>query len=169
MAADLDRELHAVQNPALGAMLLWRCASAYSLSNERAEPIPMPALFLVLPIMFHRETAELVMSTQRASGLRMFVEKFQSAAQSKTDLLLAISQRAHVMRSLTAEALGIAIATHMIALDPNKAAALSLSNTPPIAGIPTSIRPVLNGAEKLGSWFGQVSLYETALLLQVTL
>lgn len=157
-----------MQNPALAAMLLWRCASGYSAASNRSEPIPLPLLFLVLPILLHQETAELVTSTLRASGLRKFVEKFQLAAQSKTDLLLAIAPRALALRALTAEALGIAVLCRVLAFEDNAARAFSLSDTPPMAGIPHSIRPLLGGAEKLGAWFAESSLYEVALLLQVS-
>lgn len=149
-------------------MLLWRCASGYSEASNRSEPIPLPLLFLVLPILLHQETAELVTSTLRASGLRKFVEKFQLAAQSKTDLLLAIAPRALALRALTAEALGIAVLCRILAFEDNAARAFSLSDTPPMAGIPHSVRPLLGGAEKLGAWFAGSSLYEVALLLQVS-
>lgn len=168
MADALNREVKAVQNPALGAMLLWRCCVGYSAAHEQAQPAPLPLLFLVLPMLFHKDTAELVMSTQRASGLRKFVEKFQLAAQSKTDLLLAIGPRAQVMRKLTGDSLGLAVVSNLLTVD-RDGRVIALSETPATAGIPLSIRPMLGAAEKLGTWFAQVSEYETALLLQVTL
>jgi hypothetical protein len=169
MATSLNRELRAVQNPALAAMLLWRCASGYSATSDRAEPVPLPLLFLVLPILLHHETAELVTATQKGSGLRKFVEKFQLASQSKTDLLLSIGSRAQAMRDLTSEGLRIAALCRILAFEDHAARAYALSDTPAIAGIPQSVRPLLSGAEKRGSWFAQSSLYETALLLQVSL
>jgi hypothetical protein len=169
MAISLNREVRAVQNPALAAMLLWRCASGYSATSDLAEQIPLPLLFFVLPILLHGETAELVATTQKTSGLRKFVEKFQLASQSKTDLLLSIGPRALTMRDLTSQGLGIAVICHLLAFDDNTARAYALSDTPAIAGIPHSVRPLLMGAEKLGSWFAQSSLYETTLLLQVSL
>ncbi len=126
-------------------------------------------LFLVLPMLLHKETAELVISTQRASGLRKFVEKFQIAANSKTDLLLAIGPRAIAMRALTSRSLALAVVSNLMAVDPATAKAIPMSQTPATAGIPSSVRPLLGAAEKLGAWFAQVSEYEIALLLQVTL
>ena len=169
MPLTLDRELRAVQNPGLGAMLLWRCCSAYTATNSRGEPVPLPLLFFVLPILLHRETAELVTSTRLDSGLRKCVEKFQLAAQNKTDLLLAIGPRARAMRELTSQSLGIAILSRLVAIDDPKGTVFSLSDTPAVAGIPASVRRLLGGAEKLGSWFGQLSLYEITVLLQVTI
>jgi Family of unknown function (DUF6521) len=169
VAPSLSREVRAVQNPALAAMLLWRCASEYSATSDRAGRIPLPLLFLVLPILLHRETAELVAATQKTSGLRKFVEKFQLASHSKTDLLLSIATRAVAMRDLTSRGLGIAVTCHLLAFDNDDASAYTLSDTPAVAGIPQSVRPLLVGAEKLGSWFAQSSLYEISLLLQVSL
>lgn len=168
MADALNREVRAVQNPALGAMLLWRCCVGYSSAHERAQSAPLPLLFLILPMLLHKDTAELVMSTQRASGLRKFVEKFQLAAQSKTDLLLAIGPRAQAMRKLTGDSLGLAVVSNLVTVD-RDGRVMAVSETPAAAGIPLSIRPLLGAAEKLGTWFAQVSDYETALLLQVTL
>src|ERR1035441_4731796 len=90
----LSREVRAVQNPALGAMLLWRCSVGYQGASATAAPMPIPLLFVVLPIILHKQTAELLSSTQERSGLRKFTEKFQTSAQSKTDLLLALAPRA---------------------------------------------------------------------------
>jgi hypothetical protein len=169
MATGLSRELRAVQNPALAAMLLWRCASGYSAGSGRAEPIPLPLLFLVLPILLHGETADLVIGTQKNSGLRKFAEKFQIASQSKTDLLLSIGPRAKAMRDLTSEGLGIAVLCHVLGFEENAARVYSLSDTQPVTGIPQSVRPLLSAAEKLGSWFAQLSLYESTILLQVSI
>lgn len=169
MSGALSREVRAVQNPALGAMLLWRCSVGYSSTHEKAEPIPLPLLYLVLPILFHKDTADLVSGTQKASGLRKFTEKFQLAAQNKTDLLLAIAPRAQAMRRLTSDALGLALLGSLVSMEQSTAHVIAVSQTPATAGIPASVRPLLAAAEKLGGWFSQLSIYETALLLQVTL
>ncbi len=147
--AILNREVRAVQNPALGAMMLWRSCSGYHRESQTAAPIPLPLLFLVLPICLHRETAELLSSTQRQSGLRKFVEKFHVSANGKTDLVLAIAGRARTMRPVTLQAV------------------FPLSTVPPQFGIAHSVRPLLSSAEKLGAWFARLSLYEIQLLLQV--
>ena len=170
MASALSSEVRAVQNPALGAMLLWRCSVGYSATHELANPAPLPLLYLVFPIMFHKETAAQVTSTNKASGLRKFSENFQApGGQSKTDLLLAIGPRARAMRRLSSASLGLAVLGNLIHVEEETGRAIAVSLTPATSGIPVSVRPLLAGAEKLGAWFSQLSLYETALLLQVSL
>ena len=166
--AVLDREARAVQNPAFGALLLWRCCSGYHTAHKTASSMPLPLLFLVLPIVLHEETAGMLIATQQRSGLRKFVEKFHIAANSKTDLVLAISPRAQTLGLLTVSSLRIAIASNLLAIDIPAAGVFPLSKTQPALGIPASIRPLLAGAEKLGSWFAQLSLYEIEVLLETS-
>lgn len=167
IAASLTREVRALQNPALGSLLLWRCTVSYESLSDTGAPIPLQLLFLVLPITLHKQTGEVLASTRMQSGLRKFVEKFQLSSQSKTDLILAIAPRAREMRALTIESLQFAIRASLISIDEKGAAALALSTTQAAAGIPHSVRALMSSAEKLGSWFAQLSLYEVAVMLQV--
>lgn len=125
----------------------------------------MPMLFLVLPVAFHRQSAELLVSTQSRSGLRKFVEKFRQAAESKTDILLSLNSRAVAMRDLSMRSLQLAVARNLVALDLPTAGAFPLSVSSALAGVPTSVRPLVKASEKLGRWLAAVSLYEAALLL----
>ena len=81
----LNREVRAIQNPALGSVLIWRAASSYQTNHQTGSFMPLPLCFLVLPIAFHEETSALVSGTRTASGLRKLTEKFRSAEESKTD------------------------------------------------------------------------------------
>jgi hypothetical protein len=166
MINSLSREIRALQNPALGAALLWRSSVAYAEHNN-GSAIPLPYLFLILPITLHKPSAELLTSTRIASGLRMFTEKFYTSSESKTDLLLGISKRAAAMRKLSLDSLQLALAKRLVALDVDAAAIFPLSKAPPIAGIPPSVRTLLSCAAKLGTWFSEITLYEAALLLQI--
>ena len=59
-----------VQNPALGAFALWKFGLAYQARNgDRAV---LPLAFLVLPLILHEETRQVVLSTQKSSGLTLF-------------------------------------------------------------------------------------------------
>jgi hypothetical protein len=129
--------------------------------------MPLPLLFVVLPMVLHEETASLLFSTRTQSGLRKFVEKFHAASTSKTDLILAVAPRAVRMRRLSIESLRLGIATHLVGIDPVGAGVFPLSTTPPRLGIPSSVRPLLAAAERLGAWLGDVSTYEAAIQLQV--
>lgn len=166
--AVLNREVRAIQNPALGSVLIWRAASSYQTNHKTGSFMPLPLCFLVLPIVFHEETSALVTGTRMASGLRKLTEKFRSAEESKTDLLLAIGGRAVAMRTLTWESIQIGLTSNVLSLNTESGSLMSLSDTPLVSGVPQSIRPLLGSAEKLGAWFSGLTLYEIGLQMQVT-
>ena len=166
--AVLNREVRAIQNPALGSVLIWRAVSSYQTNHKTGSFMPLPLCFLVLPIVFHEETSALVTGTRMASGLRKLTEKFRSAEESKTDLLLAIGGRTVAMRTLTWESIRIGLTSNVLSLNTESGSLMSLSDTPLVSGVPQSIRPLLGSAEKLGTWFSGLTLYEIGLQMQVT-
>ena len=66
-------ELDVVQNPAIGAYLIWQFTLGYQ--EDGAEVAPIPLAFLVLPMLLHRQTFDEVASTRKASGLTLFAAK----------------------------------------------------------------------------------------------
>lgn len=46
---NIDREVYYVQNPAIGAAVLWKFIYGYYLKENKM--IPFPLLFIVLPII----------------------------------------------------------------------------------------------------------------------
>lgn len=161
----LTREVQNIQNPALGAGLLWRFAVGYQGSHGTHDRVPLPLLFLVLPMIIHRDTEDHLHGTREASGLRMFAGKFSKAENSQQDLLLAIHGRMLVLRSLTMESIRLGLATRLLHLD--GANVFALSQTEATAGIPVEVRRLLKSAEKLGAWCGKLTMHEIASILKV--
>lgn len=100
-----DLDVMYVQNPALGAVLLWRFTCGYY-SNEN-RPVPFPLLFVVLPIVFRQDLCSVIKSTQRASGLSKVSEKLFSGKLN--DSVHYINNTAIQIRELTLEAFNIAV------------------------------------------------------------
>jgi hypothetical protein len=165
--AILDAEVLNVQNSALGAALVWRFACGYQEGSGSKNPTPFPLLFLVLPVTFHEETAQFIKSTKKSSGLRAFAGKFSESRSAKNDLLLSIQKRAVQMRSLSLDSIRMAISTSILSIERETARAFPLSITTPRAGIPSSVRVMLQNSEKLGFWCGQVSMHEISIVLKV--
>jgi hypothetical protein len=168
VTAILAREVEAVQNPAFGAVLLWRFAVGYASSRQSPLSTPLPVLFVPLPILFLEESVEILSSTQRASGLRAFADKFIQAAHSKSDVLFSLDQRAVLFRPTTLESLRLAIRSRLLFLSRDTAEVVALSQTTPRT-LPQSLHRLLRGAEKLGAWCGEVTLFELSSLLRVNL
>lgn len=162
----LSREVRFTQNPALGATLQWRFACGYSASHPTSAHTPLPLLFLVVPIMLHETTLSFIAGTQRASGLRACVAKFSEASSVKQDVLFAIHDRVRQWRDVSLESLRMALVARLLHLNLN-GTVLPLSETPPLSGIPPTIRKLHRESEKLGCWCGQLTMHELSNLLRL--
>jgi hypothetical protein len=164
--SSLSGEVRNVQNPALGAILLWRFACGYWDGHPNHAAAPLIESFFVLPILLHEETASFIKNTQKDSGLRAFAAKFGEAKTSKQDVLLAIHERITIFRKLTLESLRLALSSRLVSLELN-GSLIPLSRTQLQAGVPERVRPLLRAGEKLGHWFAQVTVHEIGITLKV--
>lgn len=152
-----------MQNPALGAALLWRFACGFS-PESSPNGTPLPLAFVVLPLTLHAKSAEKVSGTLAGSGLRKFESKFGD--DDRGDVLLALQPRMLAMRDLSLRSLRIALRSGLLTLVPKEAVLWPRSRTV----TPSEAKPVgdlLRSAEKLGSWCRDVSIFEVTGLLKV--
>lgn len=163
----LARDAQNVQNPALGAAVLWRFCCAYTTTHPAGDAPALPTLFLVLPIVLHRATVDLLQRTWPSSGLRAFAAKFGDTKVSKQDLLLQIHDRSLRWRTLTLQSIELAAAGRLIYLT-ESGGAIPLSKTK-ARGLPDEVKQLMSDAEKLGAWCGQLTLHEIATTLKVRL
>jgi hypothetical protein len=161
----LSHENHIVQNPALGAVLLWRFAVGYTGVHKTRESPVLQLAFIVLPMIYHQETCQLLSGTQRQSGLHGFVDKFSRTEVVKSDLLLAIHSRAIAFRSLTLDSLRIGVRHRLLALLTSMGQIVPLTTSAPSA-VPNSARHLLAAAEKLGAWCAPLTLFEITSALK---
>jgi hypothetical protein len=156
-------ELNTVQNPALGAYILWQFGNGFQSYN--GEFAKLPAAFLVLPIVLHRATLDLVGSTLKGSGLALFAAKLAEREEN----LLAIHTRALMLRHLTLRSLSFAINSGLATIIYADAAmrANTLASRSKKAPVPERLKLLSNGAEKLGYWFAKMGLPQLASTLRV--
>lgn len=156
-------EVDVVQNPAMGAYALWQFGLGYQ--AETVEPLRVPLMFIVLPILLNSRTLKAVISTQRGSGLALFVAKFSQDSED----LLGIHSRALILRMLTLRSVGFAVNAGLMRLDYQRAIAEfhalpPKSKNPPV---PERLRAIASGAEKLGCWFSRMNISQIATTLRV--
>jgi len=162
MSAILN-EVQAMQNPALGAALLWRFACGFT-PESSPNGTPLPLAFVVLPLALHAKSIEKVTGTQAASGLRKFEAKFSE--DERGDVLLSLQPRMLAMRDLSLRSLCIAMRSGLLTLVPQEAVLWPRSRSAPPTGA-RAVGDLLKSAEKLGAWCRDVSLFEAAGLLKV--
>ena len=162
----LFHDVYEVQNPALCAVLLWRFSIGYHEVRPDGAGAPIHLAFLVAPLVLHPDSARLLLSTRRSSGLRMFTQKFSRPAENRSDELLAVHRRTAMFRDVSFRGIQLAVAASLVTIRTTSAALLPLSKTKPRSSRP-NVRALLNASERLGVWMGALTLQEIAFILKV--
>lgn len=159
----LARESYRMQNPALGATLLWRFAKAHADADRDRKGPPLPLGFLVLPMIWQHDTAETIGSTMTNSGLRKFAAKFTETDAAR-DILLGIHPRAVRWRPKTQAALRLGLSAGLLGIEHAQLVSRRSANEPLSNG---TIATMADAADKLGVWFASLSVHEVGLILHV--
>jgi Family of unknown function (DUF6521) len=156
-------EIEIVQNPALGAYAIWRFGLGFQ--SEDSRPAAFPLAFLVLPLVLHRQTLGMISSTQRASGLALFAAKLSQEREN----LLAVHERALVLRELTLQSIAMGVSERLLTLDYNSATLRANTHESSVRkpALPERIRAFSGAAEKVGYWFSKLGLHQVASTLAV--
>ena len=156
-------DVYAVQNPALGAAIIWRFICGYYSVDTSA--VPFPLLFVVLPIIYNEELRGAIESTQARSGLSKVSEKL--VQKKLNDSLYSINTVADALRMISLQAICIASDTRLIAVDLSSALVypISTSKAPKVGS--DEVKTMLLSAEKLGQWCAELSLAEICRRLKV--
>jgi hypothetical protein len=159
----IDLDVMYVQNPAIGAAVLWRFVCG-SYNNEN-RPVPFPLLFVVLPIVFRQDLCDVITSTQKASGLSKASEKLFKKREN--DSIHFVNNTAIQMRDLTLEAFNIAVEANLISLIAESATVFPLTTSVCNNTRKGDTKDMMAAAEKLGAWCSGLTMLEIAKWLKV--
>jgi hypothetical protein len=157
-------EIDAIQNPGLGAALIWRSVCGYYASSNKTEGCPAILAFLVLPLILNQDLRSVVTRTYKSSGIRKFESKFVNPI----DILFSVQERAKEMRDLSRRSLALSLSKSLLTLSP-EAALLWPQSTTFTRALPKEILTLANAAETLGAWAQQTSLRELCFSLRMEL
>lgn len=161
----LVKEFYNVQNPALGAYLLSRFSVGYLSENQ--DMVPIPLMFIVLPMIYKREVIDFISSTQKNSGLRFFADKFTEKKNSKNDLIIQIQNLSQRHKGMTLEAMRIGIIGSLISIQDNAYILPLEGNINSFKPKSSEVKKMGSAAEKLGIWCSRLSLMEISQILKV--
>ena len=158
----LSKDIYLVQNPAIGAAILWRFVCGYYAHDNK--PVPFPLLFIVLPVIFREDLCAVIKSTQKGKGLSRVSERLFK--DKKKDNLYCINNTAIALRPLTLDAFSIGVSAKLFSLEKATACVYPLVRTK-VSNTSSATKELLNSAEKLGGWCAELSLLEVANWLKV--
>ena len=162
---NLTKEFYNIQNSALSAYLLSRFCLGYAEENE--DMVPMPLLFIVLPMIYKKEIVDFISSTQKKSGLRFFANKFTDKKNNNNDLIFQIQNSSRQYKIMTLEAIGIGMAGKLIDLQNNAYIMPLEDNINSFNSHSNELNKIAKVAEKLGIWCSRLTLMEISQILKV--
>lgn len=156
-------EIAIIQNPALGAYIIWRFGLGFQ--SEGSRPSPLHLTFLVLPLIIHRPTLTLISSTMKTSGLALFAAKLGQEREN----LLAIHERALILRRLTLQSIAMGVNQRLLSVDYNNATirANTTENSTRKIVLPERLKAFSGASEKIGLWFSKIGTHQIASILSV--
>lgn len=160
----LAKEFENVQNPALGAYLMWNFSRGYYIYNTSF--IPFQLFFIVLPIIFRADLVDIIAGTQKQSGLRYFADKFLTTKVLKNDMISHIHKASDETKYLTLESLQIAIHANLISIDADSGLVFPIT-TSEKKNESASVKRLGKAAEKLGNWCARLTMHEISQILKV--
>ena len=149
MSGSVVGPVAAVQNPAFGATLLWSFGIAYQEETEDRLP-SMLLFFIVLPLLLHVRTLDVIVHTNVGSGLSLLVSKLDSRRED----LLAVHGRAMQLRDLTLDSLSAGIAARLLTVDYGTAAVRA--NDAKLPRPPERLKVFGSAAGKVGRWVARL-------------
>ena len=161
---EMFSEYDNVQNPMLGAYLLWSFVLGYF--SEKNEYAPIEELFIVLPMIMRSDIADQVKSTNKVSGMRAMSDKFMKADILKNDIISNLHKDIQSMKDISAMALAEAIKAGLVSVDVENSTIFPLElrkhNKESV-----NVLQMGKNAEKLGQWCAGMDLIQIEEILKV--
>jgi hypothetical protein len=169
-----------ILNPLLGARAMWQCAKEYQNCHGEKLGAPIPLLFLVLPLVLHEDTEDLIKRMKSTSGLAYALHHPSKVEGSRkiqgANILLGLRDRCADYTALNWDSLNMAVSSSLLIKH-------SATNEGFIcfeakgASLPTKIRPVtgsqmsniVGAAKRLGAWFAKQDVATSLSLLKIRL
>jgi hypothetical protein len=157
---NLEVEASLVQNPALGATMLWSFVNRFfDQTREKQGPLVFLA-FPILPMVFHEETVQ-------ALSKRRFAGGFHLGLTENRTLTVELQERMESFSRQTLESLNIAFASALITFDKRTGELHPIRRTHPFEIRAKELGDMDRLARRLGFWFATTPLDQLCTLLRI--
>ncbi|WP_341282082.1 three component ABC system middle component [Paenibacillus sp. FSL H8-0537] len=153
-------EFDAVQNQALGALLLWTFVAEYFKVKGENEGPTLPHMMLVLPILFNQDFVENIYKRNFKGGL-------YNALNEDMSLFAGVQNRMQAMSDLTLRSINFCCSARIVLIDKESYEFIPVRSKIQNFKHNESIHKMLAAAKRLGHWFAINELNQICALLKV--
>lgn len=158
---DVLFEQRVVQNPALGAEVIWYAINeAFELSG-REKGVPLILAFIVLPLTFHKRSARALAGKTKPGAL-------YKAKSEEPQLTYGLQERMQAMSERTWQSLSLGIASGLLLLDSDAGMELIPGKKKaPMNHVTEDVKLLLNAAKRVGQALQELPPAQLAATLNV--
>lgn len=154
-------EQRVVQNTGLAAEALWQAANDAYVAKGRVEGVAFPLVFLVLPLVFHKRTAEILARRQQSGAI------FKAIAADR-EIVVGLQARMEALAGRTLDALSIGFASGLLVLDVSKDRQIIPGRrTAPVVHVTEEVRTILSAAKRIGFAFAEMTTEQLSTHLDI--
>lgn len=158
---DILFEQRVIQNTGLAAEAIWQAVRDAYDATGRSQGVPLPLVFLVLPLTFHQRTAKALASKTQPGAL-------YKALASDREITVDLQKRMQAMSERTFQALSIGFHTGLLRLDQDHQRQLIPGKkTPPVKHVTDDVKIILNAAKRVGHAFSEMTLVQLSTHLNI--
>jgi len=158
---DVLFEQRIIQNTGLAAEAIWQAVSEAYEARGRAEGVPLPMAFLVLPLTFHQRTARVLAKKTQPGAI------YKALADDR-EITVGLQTRMQAMSERTFQALSIGFHTGLLRLDQDHQRQLIPGQrTPPVAHVTEEVKTIMKAAKRVGHAFTEMSPVQLSTHLNI--
>jgi len=153
-------EQRIIQNTGLAAEIHWQVVKEAYENNRREEGVALPLVFLVLPLVFHRRTAQLLATKKQPGAIYKLIE-------DDREVLIGLQERMQALYDRTVQALSIGFSTGLLKFDQQKQQLLPGVKSLQVEHVTDDVKTILKSAKRVGQTFSELSLVQILTVLEV--
>lgn len=158
---DILFEQRIIQNPVLAAECLWHSVHEAHEAFGRADGVSFPLIFIVLPLVFHKQTAKCLAGKTQPGAL------YKALADDR-EIPIGLQSRMQSMADRTLQGLSLAFDSMLIYADSNPDKHLIPGRkTPPVIHMSEEVKTILNAAKRVGQAFSEMSPVQLSTHLKI--
>lgn len=153
-------EFEIVQNNALGGLALWSFTNGFYLENGNRNGPILPLTMLVLPMVFHEKTVNVMYNRKHVGGL------YRSIEDDRT-IVAGLQERMELMIDQTFKSLNMAFASGLLDYIKDNSEIIPIRRSDPIGINVEETKRLISVSKKIGRWFSEMSIDEICVSLKV--